>query len=200
MSATTILYQILSQYCILTIDHYMNQKGKWTDFNGNLHRNYDLPAKIKSNKKQWYQHGKRHRTPGPAKIIIHVKNNLNIIEEYWYLHDKQHRNNAPAYIVHDGDDLKEEWYQYGEFHRTDGPSRIIKTKNYQREEWWLDGMCHRLDGPAIILTEQGKHTQIWVNSCKFHRTDGPAVIIVDGDGNKTEEWCHHGKKINTPEI
>jgi hypothetical protein len=51
---------------------------QWSDENGQLHRERDLPAVIRPNgTKEWYKHGKRHRSNGPA--IIDAKG-----EGRWY--------------------------------------------------------------------------------------------------------------------
>jgi len=42
-----------------------NASEEWF-FNGNLHRENDLPAYTYNGDKYWYKHGERHRTNGPA--------------------------------------------------------------------------------------------------------------------------------------
>jgi hypothetical protein len=75
----------------------------------------------------WCQHGKLHRTDGPA------------IEDadggrMWCQHGKLHRTDGPA--VEDADGNRE-WRLNGDLHRTDGPAVIFRNG---RKQWWLEGV------------------------------------------------------------
>jgi len=51
--------------------------------------------------KVWYQHGKLHRSDGPAVISPDGT-------EFWYQHGKLHRSDGPA-SIEPADDIQEWW-------------------------------------------------------------------------------------------
>jgi hypothetical protein len=76
--------------------------------------------------KYWYQHGKRHRDDGPARIDEYGN-------KFWCQHGKYHRDDGPAVIDADGNKF---WHQHGELHRDDGPAVIYANGH---KSWYLNG-------------------------------------------------------------
>lgn len=126
----------------------------YTDKNGYLHRDHDLPAyEHKVNGKQiWYKHGVVHREGGkPAEV---VRKNGKLRSESYYEHGLLHRINGPAFVnnVHDN----KEWYQRGKLHRTDGPALVHRN----RIEFYINGR-------PMTREEFEKHFEIKESDDKF---------------------------------
>ena len=73
---------------------------EWKDDDGFLHRDCDLPARIRKsfNKRtiyDWYKHGVPHRENGPASIIY---KDGRLFQEFWYFNGKQHRLGGPTMV------------------------------------------------------------------------------------------------------
>lgn len=83
--------------------------------------------KIENGNKVWRnEHGKRHRTDGPAVEWADG-------DKAWYLNGKLHRTDGPAV---EGADGGKWWYLNGKRHRADGPA-IERADGYK--EWWVNG-------------------------------------------------------------
>ena len=133
---------------IITDPNTLEETELWM-LNNKKHRVGDLPAVISKNKKEWWQHGKRHRKNGPA-VIAQDR------EEYW-IKGVPHRIGAPAIILRD----TVMWYQKGKVHRDNGPAIIILDGHIKK--WYKDGEHHREDGPAVIRqVDEPKHGYIGV--------------------------------------
>ena len=82
----------------------------WYDDNHKLHRDGAPACVFDNGGTQWYWHGMRHRTDGPA---IEVQDTTR-----WYQYDKLHRVDGPAIVAVGG----ESWYYNDKLHRLDGPA------------------------------------------------------------------------------
>lgn len=147
----------------------------WFDKEDQLHRDNDLPAYIRDDKKQWFQHGKLHRdNDKPATVSSY--------SHEWYQHGKRHREGGPAIINHG---RNEGWYLNGKCHRDDDLPAQINFSNGLKE-WYQQDKRHRDgDRPAIVDNEGLKE---WWQNDRRHRENGPAVIYPDG----TKEWWKNG--------
>ncbi len=136
----------------------------WRNTDGNFHR-IGGPAIVNKSLgySYWYQHGKLHRTDGPA-VVLSGEDGRN---EWWY-EGQRHRTNGPALVYNNG--YRTEWWYLGMLHRVDGPA--IKTSH--EEMWYFYGNLHRWNGPAIEYSGGRKE---WRIGGLLHRTDGPALII-----------------------
>lgn len=88
--------------------------------NGELHRDKDLPAYIRTSKgetigEQWFIHGVSHRENGePAKIEYDYK--------HWVVNGQLHRLDGPASIWEDDTGEENDYY--------------IHDNHYKEEEYW----------------------------------------------------------------
>ena len=87
---------------------------------GQLHRDFDLPAIISSNGiQQWYKKGELHR------------------DQSWYKNGKRHRDgDKPACVWSNG---TQAWYKNGELHR-DGDKPALIWGPSGNQEWWKNGV------------------------------------------------------------
>ena len=108
---------------------------KWTNKEGELHRE-DGPALIlKSGTEKWYLNGTLHREGGPA-----VSTSEGV--DYWFCNGKLHRLDGPAMYNHVT--KTGVWYNHGVVHRIGGPAWESPTE----KKWYQEGVMHRIDGPA----------------------------------------------------
>ena len=118
---------------------------EWRNEEGELHRDYDLPAQIYDNGAlDWFQHGQRHRGRDlPASIEPD-----GMME--WYTGGLLHReNDQPAQVWPDGMRC---WYQEGVNCRDGGLPPSITADG--TGEWGDEkGEYHREDGPAVIFAD-----------------------------------------------
>ena len=146
-----------------------------TLLHGLKHSFDDKPAVIYANGQlEWYQHGKRHRDPGPAVICDWY--------QAWYLNGLRHRVDAPAVIYNDGDNV---WYLFGKRHRSGG----LPAANYSDyKEYYEHGLLHRLTGPASVSPKFIG----WCLRGKLHNESGPAITHLSPSGEiiKTEHWIN----------
>jgi hypothetical protein len=95
---------------------------------GVLHRE-DGPAVVPHTDQhphEWWRHGKRHRTDGPA--VLHADGS-----QEWWADGVAHRTDGPAVTYADG---TKQWLIGGRWHRLDGPA-VIRADGTC--EWWIDG-------------------------------------------------------------
>lgn len=73
--------------------------------------------------KGWYNHGKLHRTDGPALEIWEAS---KCYTQQWFIHGRLHRDDGPAIINQylDTDQYDETWYRNGDPHRDGGPAAL----------------------------------------------------------------------------
>lgn len=149
---------------------------KTFDHEGYLHSYNDTPAEVTSyGTKNWYKHGKLHRTNGPAEVYL---NGFST----WYKEGLIHREDGPAQIYPGGPEI---WFQNNLVHRDDGPAVIEEG----HREWYQRGQLHRDDDlPAIIYSNGQK--EWWQNNEK-HRRGKPAVTRPDGP----PEYYEKGTRI-----
>lgn len=118
----------MEEYTVKVYDY--GTKNVWYNKEGEIHRNYDLPAiefPHVNKHKEWYRNGKRHRWSGPA--VEHADG-----AKYWYQHGELHRTDGPAIEDSDGTTY---WYKNDKLHRLDGPAIQF---SHGGGEYWVDGV------------------------------------------------------------
>ena len=122
-----------------------NDTIKWYK-NGNLHRDYDLPAiEYSSGAKFWYQEGDLHRE-GDLPAIIYG----NDIKE-WRQRGLLHRDGDLPAFIHYGTKW---WYKNGKKHRDYNlPAMESFSGN---KEWWIDGELIREESWAQALEKHSR--------------------------------------------
>ena len=174
-------------------------------FEGELHRDNDLPAKITSETQFWYRHGKLHRDGdkpaqvwsggflGPAQFWyqegeLHRDHDRPAAVtdscRAWHTRGKKHRDHErPAVIQDDG---LRQWMKHGVKHRGDGKPAVIKPDGSRK--WYVDGVRHRAgDKPAVVRANGVR--EWWWHGERHRDGDRPAVVSAD-----TQEWYWHGKR------
>ena len=124
----------------------------WLDFDGNLHRDGDLPAVILADgSKLWYRHGEQHRdNDRPAE-------EQTTGQKVGYQNGKLHRTgDLPAFESPDG--IKY-WYQNDFFHRMGGPAEVYPRGHCA---WHCMGKLHRAGDAAVYSTEDKKYLRYWI--------------------------------------
>jgi hypothetical protein len=198
---------------------YGDVSVSWRDWQDHFHRDNGDPARVADTFREWWWHGKRHRT-GDLPAIEDTDGGKE-----WYLHGKMHRDfDLPAssmpstFWIDVGGGIRladvETWAYRGKAHRDgDKPARITRYGEGEvvLMEWIRYGKLHRgNDQPAKVYT---KGRQEWYWHGRLHRgNDMPAV--VDGISamwfrhdmlhrghdrpasigrNGTKEWCIRNK-------
>ena len=114
----------------------INGHMRWTDDEGRLHREYDLPALIEPGvrkREEWWYHGERWREDDKPHLIIRG-------DQYWLCdpdpdgRDNIHRIGGPAVIRADG---TEEYYEFNRKHRDNGLPAVIRPDG--SVEYWVRG-------------------------------------------------------------
>ena len=184
------------------------------DLFGKLHNSHG-PAKVKKDGSvEYYKHGERHRTDGPAVIVPHddmiqywVNGEFHTEEEFNRLHGQNRQASLQVKSEEFQDEYLEDWqgfyrevkyedgtfYRYNkkeEYHNTKGPAVLDEDGTVW---YYQNGKCHRTDGPAIIRSDG---TVYYSQNDKLHRTDGPAIIW---DNGMVEYWVN-GKKLSEEEF
>lgn len=116
-----------------------------TDLAGVLHR-VDGPAVVTLDEagvlqRTWAQHGKTHRTGGPASYSRDPSMGSRTLS--WYQHGKLHLTDGPAIVTYQSYAHHYERYVEGERHCEDGPATLSWSVKHQRlggAEYWLRGV------------------------------------------------------------
>lgn len=109
----------------------------WLDSNGEIHRDYDLPAIVYIDGfLEWYSHGRKHRDGDKPAF-----ESPNGVKEWWQ-NNQLHRESGPAMIFPDGE---ERWFKNGELHRDNGLPAVVEANGVK--EWWQNGKRYGESGP-----------------------------------------------------
>lgn len=174
--ATVVIHTILKRFLSGGI-----KREEWRR-DGLLHRDNDLPAKIRYHsdgvimQQTWYQNGQRHREADqPAKIRYYENKRLRL--QRWYVNGRLHREQCaedperPATIYYNRSDAED----------------VIES-----QVWYAHGFVHRdHDLPTVIVyTDGGSIAQeIWCSQGTIHRDhDLPAKITYAKDGSVRMQW------------
>ncbi len=95
--AVTVFYHHVTPQFLALEEYYID---------GVLHRDNDLPARVRSNEysvcKEWFQHGKIHRVNNPASLHLEAGKDgkITVFREEWLQNGILHRIDGPAWSVH----------------------------------------------------------------------------------------------------
>lgn len=122
-------------------------RQQWFDEKRKLHRYDGGPAFVYPGvTKQWYQHGRLHRTDGPAEIWEPGK---DMYKERWFKNGKVHRDgDEPAVTYQSG---TQEWVKNNKWHREGDKPAVIDSDGEMT--WAVDDKRHRETGPARIKAD-----------------------------------------------
>ena len=98
---------------------------KWWFKHGLMHRENNLPALEKDEKKEYWEYGQEY-------ILQENGTKEFYYNDYFDLSIKLHRNKFPAIEYANGD---EEWWFNGKRHRLDGPAVTYGDKKF----WFIEG-------------------------------------------------------------
>lgn len=172
----------------------------WTDCDGNVHREDDLPARIDYKKSPYngktyvsyegyYDGGNRKRDNDLPTDVYYLDfyGSPKVSAQLWNVDDHLHRISGPACIeYHTSGNLKcEQWYHNGDRHRDDGPAETCYLDDGRicNLSYYVNGQLHREDGPAsqCWVKNAGNTTsplepydEMWCLNGEEHRIDGPS--------------------------
>lgn len=160
--AMSLIYRALYAIELRPADKIDGVKQIWMK-DGQIHRDFDLPACVTPTEQTWYQKAIIHRDGKPAKIF---SKDGKVLEEKWFQNGELHRDDGPADIqkFSDGFVYYQGWYQNGKLHRVGGPA----IRYFEDEHWFQNGLMHRDDGPAMIIP--GRVEEWWINGKMTSRT------------------------------
>ncbi len=118
-------------------------------------------------------------------LPAYVQGNSNYYIKQWYVHGKLHRTDGPAYIsFYDGKPVRERWYRNGKFHTPNGPN-IDHYNGRIIHEWFDNGVpiAKREQPSYICYRPDGSYEKKWYDEKnKLHNPYGPAVILYNSKG------------------
>jgi len=198
-----------------------NGTKRWYDENEELHRDGDNPAVEQSNgglPREWYKHGVRHRTDGPA--VIRLEDGVFEVKEYWLYgieypinaeklvesefkkivlqkeKDREAFNESSSYLC----DIPSDDATWDIF--SDGSTEdcsILGWVYFSEED--DKKLCEKLEEIEFFQQENAITIQYnngnvrWLCNGKSHKIDGPAIENADG----SKEWWVDGEMISEEE-
>ena len=158
----------------------------WRDFDGQYHRDNDLPAMIyKNGNKYWFKHGKLHNLNGPATEEIDGE------KEYWIegikLTEEEFEESK------DWEKFEEETENEIEELEKNLKRNLYKTDDLGTKKWRNEiGQLHREDGPAAIFTDGSK--AYYLKGKPIQENEFYKIPRIDEDGNK--RWFNKDGKLH----